>query len=131
MKTFLLRFFTWWNGQTLNTQIWTWLYGELVGEDEFGNRYYRTKGGKIDPVLGFERPRRKRLDARQCGIEWRAFRRRLAPWQLDRENTGFLDRGRHDYRRQPDRKRGAASPGSAIGSRAAAGGARDIGEFRP
>ena len=24
-------------------------YGELVGEDEFGNRYYRTKGGKIDP----------------------------------------------------------------------------------
>ena len=30
-------------------------YGELVGEDEFGNRYYRTKGGKIDPTLGFER----------------------------------------------------------------------------
>ena len=27
----------------------TWLYGEPVGEDEFGNRYYRTKGGKIDP----------------------------------------------------------------------------------
>ena len=23
--------------------------------DEFGNRYYRTKGGKIDPTLGFER----------------------------------------------------------------------------
>ena len=31
------------------------LYGEVVGEDEFGNRYYRTKGGKIDPSLGFER----------------------------------------------------------------------------
>ena len=31
------------------------LYGERVGEDEFGNRYYRTKGGKIDPALGFER----------------------------------------------------------------------------
>ncbi len=55
MKTFLLRFFTWWNGQTLNTQVWTWLYGEKVGEDESGNIYYRTKGGKIDPVLGFER----------------------------------------------------------------------------
>jgi NADH:ubiquinone oxidoreductase subunit len=55
MKSFLLRFFTWWNGQTLNTQLWTWLYGELVGSDEFGNRYYRTKGGKIDPVLRFER----------------------------------------------------------------------------
>ena len=55
MKTFFLRFFTWWNGQTFGTQLWTWLYGEFVGEDEFGNRYYRTKGGKIDPTLGFER----------------------------------------------------------------------------
>ena len=51
MKTFLLRFFTWWNGQTFGTQLWTALYGEFVGEDEFGNRYYRTKGGKIDPTL--------------------------------------------------------------------------------
>lgn len=55
MKTFLLRLFTWWNGQTFGTQWWTWLYGEFVGVDEFGNRYYRTKGRKIDPTLGFER----------------------------------------------------------------------------
>src|SRR5687767_9188327 len=55
MKIFFLRFFTWWNGQTFGTQLWTWLYGELVGQDEFGNRYYRTKGGKIDPVLLMER----------------------------------------------------------------------------
>ncbi len=33
----------------------TWRFGELVGEDEQGNRYYRTKGRKIDPSLGFER----------------------------------------------------------------------------
>ena len=55
MKQFLLKLFTWWNGQTFGTQVWTWLYGEFVGEDAFGNRYYRTKGGKIDPVLHFER----------------------------------------------------------------------------
>jgi len=55
MKTFLLRLFTWWNSQTFGTQWWTWLYGEFVGEDEFGNRYYRTKRGKIDPTLGLER----------------------------------------------------------------------------
>src|SRR5438477_7547277 len=55
MKAFLLRFFTWWNSQTFGTQLWTALYGEFVGEDEFGNRYFRTKGGKIDPVLRFER----------------------------------------------------------------------------
>jgi NADH:ubiquinone oxidoreductase subunit len=55
MKNFLLRFFTWWNGATFGTLTWTWLYGELVGEDELGNRYYRTRGGKIDRSLGFER----------------------------------------------------------------------------
>lgn len=55
MKTFLLRLFTWWNSQTFGTQVWTWLYGEFVGEDEFGSRYYRTKGGKIDSALLFER----------------------------------------------------------------------------
>jgi NADH:ubiquinone oxidoreductase subunit len=55
MKSFLLRFFTWWNGQTFGTQLWTRLYGEFVGEDEFGNRYYRTRGGAIDPTLGVQR----------------------------------------------------------------------------
>src|SRR6266403_3282390 len=55
MKQFLLKIFTWWNGQTFGTQLWTWRFGEVVGEDEQGNRYYRTKGGKIDPTLGFER----------------------------------------------------------------------------
>jgi NADH:ubiquinone oxidoreductase subunit len=55
MKNLLVKVFTWWNGATIGTQVWTWLYGELVGEDEFGNRYYRTRHGKIDPSLGFER----------------------------------------------------------------------------
>lgn len=55
MKQFFLKLFTWWNSQTFGTQVWTALYGEFVGEDENGNRYYRTKGGKIDPTLGFER----------------------------------------------------------------------------
>jgi NADH:ubiquinone oxidoreductase subunit len=55
MKQFFLKIFTWWNGQTFGTQAWTALYGEFVGEDEQGNRYYRTKGGQIDPTLGFER----------------------------------------------------------------------------
>lgn len=55
MKQILRKFFTWWNGQTFGTQVWTWLYGEFVGADEFGNRYYRTRHGKIDPILLFER----------------------------------------------------------------------------
>ena len=39
----LLRAVTWWNGQTLNTQIWTWRKGVKVGEDEQGNMFYRTR----------------------------------------------------------------------------------------
>jgi len=35
--------------------VWSARHGELVGEDEYGNRYYRTKEGRIDPTLGFER----------------------------------------------------------------------------
>jgi NADH:ubiquinone oxidoreductase subunit len=54
MKRFLLLIFTWWHS-TAGTQLWTWLFGELVGEDEFGNRYYRRRGGKVDRTLGFER----------------------------------------------------------------------------
>jgi NADH:ubiquinone oxidoreductase subunit len=55
MKQFFLKLFTWWSSQTFGTQLWTWRFGELVGTDEGGNRYYRTRGGKIDPTLGFER----------------------------------------------------------------------------
>jgi NADH:ubiquinone oxidoreductase subunit len=55
MRTFLLRFFTWWNGQTLGTARYTRLHGERVGEDAFGNIYYRSRGRKIEPVLGKER----------------------------------------------------------------------------
>ena len=55
MKQFILKLFTWWNSQTFGTQLWTWRFGELVGTDEQGNRYYRRRGGAIDPVLGFER----------------------------------------------------------------------------
>lgn len=42
VKSFFLRFFTWWNGQTFGTQLYTWRKGEKVGEDAQGNTYYRT-----------------------------------------------------------------------------------------
>jgi NADH:ubiquinone oxidoreductase subunit len=55
LKSFLLKTFTWWNGQTWGTQLYTWRYGRPVGEDEFGNRYYRARGPEIDPSTGPER----------------------------------------------------------------------------
>lgn len=43
---FLLRLLTWWNGQTLGTQLYTWRKGVKVGEDEQGNRFYQSRDGK-------------------------------------------------------------------------------------
>ena len=45
MKDFLLRIFTWWNGQTLGTQFHTWRKGERIGEDAAGNVYYQERNG--------------------------------------------------------------------------------------
>lgn len=38
----LKRFFTWWNGASLNTLFYTWRKGERVGQDQYGNAYYRA-----------------------------------------------------------------------------------------
>jgi NADH:ubiquinone oxidoreductase subunit len=37
----LKRLFVWWDGQTLNTQFFTWRKGVKVGEDMQGNVFYR------------------------------------------------------------------------------------------
>jgi len=36
------RIFTWWHGQTLNTQLFTWRRGVQVGQDPQGNVFYRN-----------------------------------------------------------------------------------------
>lgn len=51
MKQWVLELFTWWNGQTMGTRFFTWRKGEFVGEDEFGNKYYRERNGKRRWVL--------------------------------------------------------------------------------
>ena len=37
------RVFTWWDGQTHGTQLFTWRNGVRVGSDAQGNLFYRTK----------------------------------------------------------------------------------------
>lgn len=45
LKT-LVRSVTWWNGQTINTQLYTWRRGVPVGQDQVGNKYYETRDKK-------------------------------------------------------------------------------------
>ena len=39
------RLFTWWDGQTFGTQLFTWRKGVKVGEDAQGHVYYETRDG--------------------------------------------------------------------------------------
>ena len=41
----ILRGFTWWHSQTLNTQFFTWRKGIKVGQDKTGNIFYTSKDG--------------------------------------------------------------------------------------
>lgn len=41
----LAEIFTWWNGQTLGTRLFTAKHGERVGEDGEGNVFYQSEDG--------------------------------------------------------------------------------------
>jgi NADH:ubiquinone oxidoreductase subunit len=40
---FWSRTFTWWNGATWGTRLWTWRHGTEVGRDDQGNIYYQGR----------------------------------------------------------------------------------------
>ena len=40
---FLKIIFSWWNSQTLGTFLQTLFYGNMVGKDEYGNKYYQNR----------------------------------------------------------------------------------------
>lgn len=37
--------FTWWNGATLSTRLYTSRHGRFIGDDAAGNKYYEDKSG--------------------------------------------------------------------------------------
>ena len=51
--SFFGKLFTWWNGATIGTALWSWRNGEHVGTDVMGNKYYRSKNKrKNTPTAG-------------------------------------------------------------------------------
>ncbi|TYC93991.1 NADH:ubiquinone oxidoreductase subunit NDUFA12 [Novosphingobium sp. BW1] len=49
----LSKIFTWWDGATIGTSLWSSRNGEHVGTDAQGNMYYRAKKAKT--TEGYER----------------------------------------------------------------------------
>jgi NADH:ubiquinone oxidoreductase subunit len=43
LMTSISRVFTWWDGQTHGTQLFTWRKGVRVGSDSAGNQFYKTR----------------------------------------------------------------------------------------
>jgi NADH:ubiquinone oxidoreductase subunit len=41
----LKQIFTWWDGATIGTALFTWRQGQKVGSDVYGNIYYQSKKG--------------------------------------------------------------------------------------
>lgn len=68
MLNFLKRAVTWWDGQTLNTQFFTWRKGVKVGEDQAGNLFYETRDGKRRWVIF-----NGEAEASRVGPEWHGW----------------------------------------------------------
>jgi NADH:ubiquinone oxidoreductase subunit len=69
----LMKIFTWWDGATIGTLLWSARKGEHVGTDGQGNKYYRTKN-----VRDGERERRWVIynganDASRVPAEWHGW----------------------------------------------------------
>jgi len=66
--------FTWWNGSTLSTRLYTSRHGTSVGDDSFGNKYYEDK----DNIGPAGKPRRwviynGEADASKVPPEWHGW----------------------------------------------------------
>jgi NADH:ubiquinone oxidoreductase subunit len=68
LKTFFLKFFTWWNGQTFGTQLFTWRHGKRVGEDAEGNIFYQNADGTRRWVIY-----NGEAEASRVGPEWHGW----------------------------------------------------------
>lgn len=64
----LAKIFTWWDGATIGTALYSARKGVLVGEDEQGNRYYRSKDGARRWVI-YNGPN----DASRVSPEWHGW----------------------------------------------------------
>lgn len=73
----VLRLVTWWNDQTIGTQLFTWRKGVKVGEDAQGNVFYETRDGKRRWVIYNGEVEASRIDPDWHG--WLHFTFKEAP----------------------------------------------------
>lgn len=67
---FFKNLFTWWDGATLGTALFSARHGSKVGEDDLGNRYFEGKGRRWVMYAGSN-------DVSRVPPEWYAWLTRL------------------------------------------------------
>ena len=65
--------FTWWNGNTVGTKLYTLFNGKKVGEDYFGNSYYESKDKKNRWCIYFNQSEASRISP-----EWNSWLRYIS-----------------------------------------------------
>tara|TARA_B100000963_G_scaffold331989_1_gene323147 strand:- start:1350 stop:1703 length:354 start_codon:yes stop_codon:yes gene_type:complete len=65
---FLKIIFSWWHNQTFGTLLQTIIYGNIVGKDQFGNKYYQNKNDTKRWVV-YNGP----VDASMIPPEWHSW----------------------------------------------------------
>ena len=71
--------FSWWNGQTLGTRLFTLQRGTLIGQDDLGNRYYEERVPSRTPATSIGAPKRRWViyagvaEASTVPPEWHAW----------------------------------------------------------
>ncbi len=71
--------FSWWNGQTLGTRVFTMRRGVMVGQDERGNCYYEERSPSRTPAQSIGAAKRRwvvyngEAEASKIPPEWHAW----------------------------------------------------------
>ncbi len=97
----LSKIFTWWDGATIGTMLYSKRHGQLIGEDASGNRYFQSRDGARRWVIYHGAN-----DAARVAPEWHGWLH------------GTFD-GHPDSYLPPVRKFEIDRPGNATGSQGA------------
>lgn len=65
---FILSLLTWWHAETLGTRLFTWRRGVLVGKDDAGNKFYRSRDDQRRWVIFAGEPEGSRV-----GPDWHGW----------------------------------------------------------
>ena len=83
-KRLLKYLFTWWNGSTVGTSLFTYLKGKKVGEDYLGNSYYESKDQEKRWCIYCDQSEASRISP-----EWNSWLRFISNTVPDSNNNSY------------------------------------------